>query len=107
MTAYDDWLEKPYLDEDERDEAIDNEIDRLLETEYNPAILKVFMNAIDNNCLYADQLKLAEILNTNAPWEELGRYVFKAVQTYCVNSAIQEAQTTINKKHSFEKHLRN
>jgi hypothetical protein len=96
MTAHDDWLEKPYLDQEARDQAIDNEIDRLLETDYNPATVKVFMNAIDNNCLYADQEKLAEILNTNAPWEELGRYVFKAVQTYCVNSAIQEAQTIIN-----------
>jgi hypothetical protein len=96
MTAHDDWLEKPYLDQEARDQAIDNEIDRLLETDYNPAKVKVFMDAIDNNCLYADQEKLAEILNTNAPWEELGRYVFKAVQTYCVNSAIQEAQTIIN-----------
>ena len=96
MTAHDDWLEKPYLDQEARDQAIDNEIDRLLETDYNPAKVKVFMDAIDNNCLYVDQEKLAEILNTNAPWEELGRYVFKAVQTYCVNSAIQEAQTIIN-----------
>jgi uncharacterized protein (DUF1778 family) len=96
MTAHDDWLQKPYLDQEARDQAIDNEIDRLLETDYNPAKVKVFMDAIDNNCLYADQEKLAEILNTNAPWEELGRYVFKAVQTYCVNSAIQEAQTIIN-----------
>jgi hypothetical protein len=96
MTAHDDWLEKPYLDQEARDQSIDNEIDRLLETDYNPAKVKVFMDAIDNNCLYADQEKLAEILNTNAPWEELGRYVFKAVQTYCVNSAIQEAQTIIN-----------
>ena len=96
MTAHDDWLEKPYLDQEARDQAIDNEIDRLLETDYNPAKVKVFMDAIDNNCLYADQEKLAEILNTNAPWEELGRYVFKEVQTYCVNSAIQEAQTIIN-----------
>jgi uncharacterized protein (DUF1778 family) len=96
MTAHDDWLEKPYLDQEARDQAIDNEIDRLLETDYNPANVKVFMDAIDNNCLYADQEKLAKILNTNAPWEELGRYVFKAVQTYCVNSAIQEAQTIIN-----------
>jgi len=96
MTAHDDWLEKPYLDQEARDQAIDNEIDRLLETDYNPAKVKIFMDAIDNNCLYADQEKLAEILNTNAPWEELGRYVFKAVQTYCVNSAIQEAQTIIN-----------
>jgi hypothetical protein len=96
MTAHDDWLEKPYLDQEARDQAIDNEIDRLLETDYNPAKVKVFMDAIDNNCLYADQEKLAEILNKNAPWEELGRYVFKAVQTYCVNSAIQEAQTIIN-----------
>jgi hypothetical protein len=96
MTAYDNWLEKPYQDQDQRDEEIDNEIDRLLETEYNPADVKVFMDAIDNACLYADQEKLAEILKTNAPWEDLGRYVFKAVQTHCVNSAIQEAQTIIN-----------
>lgn len=96
MTAHDDWLEKPYLDQEARDQAIDNEIDRLLETDYNPANPKVFLNAIDNACLYADKDKLAEILNTNAPWEELGRYVYKAVQTYCVNSSIQQAQTIIN-----------
>lgn len=104
MTAYDDWLEKPYLDASERDEAIDNEIDLLLDTEWRPTDIKVFMHAIDNACLYADQSQLLEILNTNAPWEELGRYVFKAVQTYCVNSAIQQAESTIKHKYHIDKH---
>ena len=102
MTAYDDWLEKPYLDEEEKQDAIDDEIEHLLQTEFNPTNLDVFLNAIDNACLYASKEQLAKTIRDNAPWEELGRYVFKAVQTYCINSAIQQAQKNVNEKFSFE-----
>lgn len=102
MTAYDDWLEKPYLDEDEKQDAIDDEIDHLLQTEFNPTDVEVFLNAIDNGCLNADKDQLIQTIKDNAPWEELGRYVFKAVQTYCIDHAIKQATKTVNENHSFE-----
>ena len=98
MTAYDDWLEKPYLDADEKDMAIDCEIDRLLETECNPNNIEVFLNAIDNCCLYAIKDAIAKTLKDNAPYEELGRLIFEAVQTHCIDNAIQQAQTNINER---------
>ena len=98
MTAYDDWLEKPYDNQAKIDQAIDDEIDHLMRTEFNPNIVDVFLNAIDNCCLYAIKDAIAKTLKDNAPYEELGRLIFEAVQTHCIDNAIQQAQTNINER---------
>ena len=98
MTAYDDWLEKPYDDQDKIDQAIDDEIDHLMRTEFNPNNVDVFLNSIDNACLYAIKKSIEKTLQDNAPFEELGRLIFEAVQTHWIDSAMQQAQTNINEK---------
>lgn len=85
MTAYDRWLEQPYQEAAERDDAIDEMVESLMQDECDPQNVDVFLDALANECLEKIPLKLAEALK--AGHEALGRVIADAVRDYCVTQA--------------------
>lgn len=85
MTAYDRWLEQPYQEAAERDDAIDEMAEALMKDECNPQDVDVFLEALANECLEKIQPKLAEALKSGH--EALGRVIADAVYEYCANQA--------------------
>lgn len=85
---YDDWLEQPYQEQAERDEAIDAEVERLLEDDHNPLDVSNFIDAICDDCLASYEERLDEALtDPNPHFEALGRVLFDAVYAYWRNKA--------------------
>ena len=78
---YDDWLEQPYQEAAERDEAIDAEVERLLEGECNPHDAECFLGAIDDACLYSiPKEKIAEAIAIGVcGFEAIGKIVWQSV----------------------------
>jgi len=88
MTAYDRWLEAPYQEACEREEAIDEMAEQLLEGECNPHDVDVFLDAIDNACLHAAKEKIAEAIAVGVSGHEaIGKVVWFAVFEHCLNQA--------------------
>ncbi len=88
MTAYDNWLEAPYQEAAERDEAIDAMAEELMEGECNPHDPDVFLGAIDNACLHAVKEKIAAAIAVGVSGHEaIGKVVWDAVYHHCLDEA--------------------
>ena len=83
MTAYDRWLEQPYQEAAERGDAIDAEVERLLEGECDPQNIDNFIEALANDCLEPVKEKLADAIQEGkSDFAEIGKIVWKAVYEY-------------------------
>ena len=88
MTAYDDWLEAPYQEACQRDEAIDGITQELLDGECNPHDVDVFLSAIDNACLYASKEQIAKAIALGQSGHEaIGKAIWSAVYEHCKTEA--------------------
>ena len=68
MTDYDRWLEQPYQEQAERDDAIDAIVEEVLqEPEFDPTNADTFLQAIDDATLYEVQEELAKALKDPEP----------------------------------------
>lgn len=83
MTDYDRWLEQPYQEAAERDDAIDEMVEALMQDECDPQNVDVFLDALANDCLAKTSLDEA----LKAGHEALGRVIADAVHAYCVTQA--------------------
>ena len=98
MTAYDNWLEKPYQDASEKQDAIDEIAEELLTNECNSQDPSVFMEAINEGaCLTNERVynRLKEILAKGHSYAEIGELVWDEVNAYCEETAIQRAEQII------------
>jgi hypothetical protein len=98
MTAYDSWLEKPYQDAYAEQEAIDEIVEGLMQTECNPQDASVFLEAInEGGCLNDDNVhkRLKEILAAGHSYADIGELVYDAVVGYCEANAIDRAESII------------
>jgi len=75
---YDDWLEQPYQEAAERDHAIEQEVERLLEDEYDIKKFDVFVDAIANDCMHMAKTEIEQALATGDK-HRLGELIFEAV----------------------------
>lgn len=98
MTDYDRWLEQPYQEQAERDDAIDAIVEEVLqEPEFDPTNADTFLQAIDDATLYEVQEKLAEALKDPEPgFAKLGSVIYNAVYEYCHRNAENEAVKRYN-----------
>ena len=98
MTDYDRWLEQPYQEQAARDDAIEHEIERVLqEEEYDPTNADTFLNAVDDAVLYGVMEKLAAALKDPTPGHAaLGKVIYDAVYEYCYTQAESEAVRRYN-----------
>lgn len=98
MSNYDRWLEQPYQDKYAEDDAIDQEIEALLEDEYDIKKFEVFMEAINNDCLYEEkvQKQITDALQTGDRLA-LGQAIFDAVCAKLENWAESEAVDRYNR----------
>lgn len=88
MTAYDRWLEAPYQEACERNEAIDEIAEQLLDGECDPHDVDVFLNAIDNACLHAAKEQIAKAIAVGVSGHEaIGKVVWDAVYQHCLEEA--------------------
>lgn len=97
MTAYDRWLEKPFQEACEREEAISDIVEQLMEDELNPRNPNVFMQAIhEGACLDNKTFNAAlkDILDAKN-YDELGKLVYDFVVDYCQNTAVLRAEALI------------
>jgi len=80
MSNYDRWLEQPYQDKYDEEDAIDQEVEALLADEYDIKKFDVFMDAIANDALYAEehQKAITKALQTGDRLA-LGQAIFDAV----------------------------
>lgn len=85
--AYDDWLEAPYQEAEERANAIDSIADELMQGECNPQDADVFLAAIDDECLYRIREKLQKILSEGQGYLALGEAIWDAVHDHQLSIA--------------------
>jgi hypothetical protein len=98
MTAYDNWLEKPYQDAYAEQEAIEAVTEELLANECDYQNPSVFLEAINEGaCLDDDAVyaRLKEILAKGHSYAEIGELVYDAVVAYCEANAIDRAESII------------
>ena len=98
MTDYDRWLEQPYQEAAERDDAIEQLTEEVLaEEEYDPTNADTFLSAIDDAVLYGVQEKIAQALkDPNPGFAALGAVIYEAVYQYCHSKAEEEAANRYN-----------
>ena len=98
MTAYDRWLEQPYQEQAERDEIIDEEVERLLSEEFDPLDVSNFMEAIMFDVLgnYVDDIQEA-LTDPHPQFEKLGRVIFDAIYAHWRNKAESLAADRYNR----------
>lgn len=97
MTAYDRWLEKPFQEACEREEAFNDIVEQLMDDELDPQNPNVFMQAINEGaCLDNKTFNagLKEILQTKN-FDELGKLVYDFVVDYCQETAELRAKAII------------
>ena len=97
MTAYDRWLEAPYQEAAERDEAIDAEAERLLDDEYDIKKFDVFVDALANDCIYMAKTEIEEAL-AKGDKHRLGELIFDSVSEQLNLWAETEAADRYNKR---------
>lgn len=85
--AYDDWLEEPYQRQADKDAAIDEIANELMQGECNPQDVDVFLAAIDNACLYGIKEKLQKILSEGQGYLALGEAIWDAVHDHELSAA--------------------
>lgn len=98
MTAYDRWLEKPYQDACDRQDAIDEIIEELLDDELDWRNPSVFLEAINEGaCLDSKDIhtRLKEILAQGHSYADIGELVYDAVLEYCNTTAEARARRII------------
>lgn len=98
MTAYDNWLEKPYQDAQAEQEAIEATMEELLANECNCQSPSVFLEAInEGGCLDDDAIhaRLKEILARGHSYADIGELVYDAVVAYCEATATDRAESII------------
>lgn len=81
---YDRWLEKPYQDQCDRDNALDDIEQELLEGEYNPNHYDNFAEAIGEAT--PDEIETIEDWLERGEFEKLGRML------WCISLAYWEKQ---------------
>jgi len=93
MTDYDRWLEQPYQDKADRDDAIDAIVEDVLkESGFDPTNSETFLQAIDDAVLYSAVEKIEAALKSPKPhFAELGSAIYDAVYQYCYDMAEKEA----------------
>lgn len=90
--AYDNWLEAPYQEQADKDAAIDEIADNLMQGECDPQDVDVFLSAvIDNDCLYPIKEKLQKILSQGQGYLALGEAIWDAVHDHQRDIARQMA----------------
>lgn len=94
MSNYDRWLESPYDDQAKRDEQFNDLVENLLETEYNIDNFDNFMEAIQDECLYAKRESIEDALYTKDT-HQLGRIIYHAVQEYLEAMATRDAESQL------------
>lgn len=95
--AYDDWLEAPYQEAEERANAIDSIADELMKDECDPQNIDVFMAAIhDDLCLYSIQEKIQKILSEGQGYLALGEAIWDAVHSHQLSIANELAVERYN-----------
>jgi hypothetical protein len=92
---YDDWLEQPYQEAAERDHAIEQEVERLLEDEYDIKKFDVFVDAIANDCMHMAKTEIEQALATGDK-HRLGELIFDAVAEQLDHWAESEAADRYN-----------
>lgn len=98
MTAYDNWLEKPYQDAYAKQEATDELVEELLAEDFNIQDPIVFLDAIrSGDCLGSDEVfdKLKKILESGRSYAEIGELVWDAVSQYCEETATERAEAIL------------
>lgn len=98
MTDYDRWLEQPYQEAAERDDAIEQLVEQVLEEEeFDPTNVETFFEAINDGCLepLADKLQAA-LKDPNVGHAALGKVIYDAVYEYCYDRAEKEAAERYN-----------
>lgn len=97
MSNYDRWLEQPYQDKCNEEDAIDQEVEALLADEYDIKKFDVFMDAINNDCLYKEPHlnQITEALKTGDRLA-LGQAIFDAVSAQCDSWAEDHAVDRYN-----------
>lgn len=99
MTDYDRWLEAPYQEAAAKQEAIDEVAEQLMEGECNPHDVDVFLDAIDNACLYEFREKLAEAIKVGVSGhEKIGKVIWSAVYAHCTATADALAAERYNQR---------
>lgn len=101
MTAYDNWLEKPYQDAYAEQEAIEEVMEELLAGECDCQNPSVFLEAInEGGCLDDDDVyaRLKEILANGHSYADIGEVVWDAVSKYCEGNAADRAESIIQLK---------
>lgn len=98
MHKLDSWLSEPYERQAEGDEAIQDEINSLLENEYDIKKIEVFLDAIYNDCLHHEiyKRKIEQALQTGDRLA-LGEAVFDAVADMLDKWAEDEAVDRYNR----------
>ena len=98
MSNYDRWLEQPYQDKYDEEDAIDQEVEALLADEYDIKKFDVFMDAIANDCLHDQKVKqqITEALQTGDRLA-LGQAIYDAVSEELESWATDHAVDRYNK----------
>lgn len=98
MTDYDRWLEQPYQEQAERDDAIEHLTEQVLEEkEFDPTNVDTFLAAIDDAVLYGAKDKIAQALKDPNPGHAaLGNVIYEAVYQYWYSQAEEEAANRYN-----------
>jgi hypothetical protein len=92
---YDTWLERPYQEAAERDHAIEQEVERLLEDEYDIKKFDVFVDAIANDCMHMAKSEIEQALAVGDK-HLLGELIFDAVAEQLDQWAESEAANRYN-----------
>jgi len=98
MTAYDNWLEKPFQDACAEQDAIDEIVEELLADECNIQNPDVFLEAINEGACLDDKIvkdRLAEILAKGHSYADIGELIYDAVNAHCEANAIERAESII------------
>ena len=96
--TYDDWLEQPFQEAEERLYAIEARTDELCEIggEWDAQDYDNFIDAIANGCLDAQKTEIENILASGQGYARIGELLWDAVSEYCRDQAEQKATKEID-----------
>ena len=94
--TYDNWLEQPFQEQEERLEAIEQRTEYLLMHDWNPQDYDNFVSAIADNALDRYENEIKSVLHTGQGYTRLGEIVFFAVDDYCRVKAERQAEREID-----------
>ncbi len=95
MTDYDRWLEQPYQEAADRDDAIDAEVERLLSDEYDIKKFDVFLDALANDCIHMAKTEIEQALATGDK-HRIGELIYDSVAEQLSHWAESDAAERFN-----------